>query len=93
MNTSLSSPLKGTENTSESTLERELRLFNELFSRMVDAFLNRVFDLRPEKAARRVRSLVILFFIAGFLISLRFYPLDLWTQHIRDIFLYVLNMG
>ncbi len=93
MNTSLSSPLKGTENTSESALERELRLFNELFSRMVDAFLNRVFDLRPEKAARRVRSLVILFFIAGFLISLRFYPLDLWTQHIRDIFLYVLNMG
>ena len=93
MNTSLSSPLRGTEGAPESTLQRELRLFNELFSRMVDAFLNRIFDLRPAKATRRLWVLIILFLITAFLISLRFYPLALWTQHIRDIFLYVLNMG
>lgn len=93
MNTSLSSPLKGAGGTSESTLRRELRLFGELFSRLLDSFLNRIFDLRPENAARRFWYLIILFFVAGFLISLRFYPLALWTQYIRDIFLYLLNMG
>src|SRR5918993_425941 len=28
---------------------------------------------------------------AVFLVSLRFYPLDLWTKYVRDIFLYYLN--
>lgn len=93
MNTSLSSPLKDAGGTSESILRRELRLFGELFSRLLDSFLNRIFDLRPEKAGRRFWYLIILFFVSGFLISLRFYPLSLWTQYIRDIFLYVLNMG
>lgn len=93
MNTSISSPLKGTERTTESTLQKELRLFDELFSRLIGSFLNRMFDLRPEAAAGRFRYLIILFFVSGFLISLRFYPLELWTQRIRDIFLYVLNMG
>jgi hypothetical protein len=93
MNTSISSPLKGTGGSSESTLQRELRLLNELFARLIDTFLNRVFDLRPEKAVRRLWILIALFFLMGFLISLRFYPLTLWTQHLRDIFLYVLNMG
>jgi hypothetical protein len=94
MTASISSPLKGTEGgASESTLRRELRLFDELFTRLVDTFLNRLFDLRPEKAVRRLWMLIALFFIIGFIISLRFYPLTLWTQHIRDIFLYVLNMG
>ncbi|HSL46703.1 MAG TPA: hypothetical protein VK897_24925 [Anaerolineales bacterium] len=90
--TTLSSPLGGTAPTRETTLQKEVRLFNELFSRLIDAFLNRVFDMRPEKAARRLWYLIILFFIAGFLISLRLYPLELWMYHIRDIFLYILNM-
>lgn len=78
-------------NTAESPLEKETQLFWELFSRLVNAFLNRIFDLRPEKAARRMWYLILLFFIAVFVISLRFYPLDLWTKYFRDIFLYYLN--
>ena len=50
-----------------------------------------MFDLRPAKAARRTRYLLILFLVSLFLISLKFYPLGLWTKFIQDIFLYSLN--
>ena len=66
--------------TSETPLQREQKLFWELFSRLIDAFLNRIFDLRPEKAARRRVYLILLFLISGFLIILRFYTLALWTK-------------
>jgi len=88
MNVSVSSTLGS---TSETTLQKELRLFRELFSRLTDAFLNRIFDLRPEFATARLWYLLILFFASGFIISLRLYPLNLWVQHIRDIFFYLLN--
>ncbi len=77
--------------TSETTLQKEQRLFRELFSRLIDAFLNRIFDLRPAKAARRMRYLFLLFFVIGFLISLRYYPLALWAKFVQDLFLYSLN--
>ena len=77
--------------TSETTLQKEQRLFSELLARLIDAFLNRIFDLRPAKAARRLRYLFILFFVIGFLISLRFYPLALWAKFAQDIFSYSLN--
>jgi hypothetical protein len=77
--------------TSETTLQKEQRLFGELLARLINAFLNRIFDLRPAKAARRLRYLFILFFVIGFLISLRFYPLALWAKFAQDIFWYSLN--
>src|SRR5687768_3430555 len=77
--------------TGETPLQKEQQLFRELFSRLINAFLNRIFDLRPEKAARRMRYLILIFIIAVFVVSLRFYPLDLWTKYVRDIFLYYLN--
>ena len=77
--------------TSETTLQKEQRLFGELLTRLLNAFLNRIFDLRPAKAARRLRYLLILFFVVGFLISLRFYPLALWAKFAQDIFSYSLN--
>ena len=58
--------------TSETPLQKETQLFQELFARLVNAVLNRIFDLRPEKAARRMRSLILLFMIAVFVVSLRF---------------------
>jgi len=79
------------ENTADTPLNKELQLFRELFSRLVDTFLNRIFDLRPEKAARRMWYLVLLFFVAVFAVSLRFYPLEMWTRYIRDIFSFFLN--
>src|SRR6266498_479294 len=75
----------------ESALQKEQYLFNELFSRLIDAFLNRIFDLRPQKAFRRMWYLLILLLVSGFLISLRTYPIILWAQHLQDIFLYLLN--
>lgn len=86
------SPSPPLETKTETTLQKEVRLSSELFSRLTDALLNRMFDLRPETAIRRLWYLLILFFIAGFLISLRIYPLSLWGQYIRDIFLYLFNL-
>ena len=77
--------------TTETPLQKETQLFGELFARLINALLNRIFDLRPEKAMRRIRYLLLLFVIAVFVVSLRFYPLDLWTKYLRDIFLYYLN--
>ena len=81
------------ENTSETPLEKETQLFQELFARLINAILNRIFDLRPEKAARRMWSLILLLIVALFVVSLRFYPFDLWTKYARDIFLYYLTPG
>ena len=83
-----STPLR---NTTETPLQKEQQLFGELFSRLIDAFLNRIFDLRPEKAARRMRYLILLLFVSVFLVSLRFYPLYLWTGYAQNIFSYFLN--
>ena len=89
MSVSVSSTPMG--NTGDTPLQKETQLFRELFSRLINALLNRIFDLRPEKAARRMRYLLLLFIIGVFVVSLRFYPLDLWTKYVRDIFLYYLN--
>ena len=77
--------------TTDTALGREMQLFREFSARLVDAFLNRIFDLSPKRAARRMWYLIILFFVSVFLVSLRFYPLDLWTRYIRDIFSFFLN--
>lgn len=76
---------------SETTLQREGSLFKELFLRLMNALLNRIFDLKPERAARRMSYLVILLLLSGFLFALRNYPLILWAQHIQEIFLYLFN--
>lgn len=77
--------------TAETPLQRERKLFRELFARLIDAFLNRIFDLRPEKAARRMRYLFLLFIVSVCIISLRFYSLELWSAEIRNVFLFFLN--
>ncbi|HXD10271.1 MAG TPA: hypothetical protein VN653_09425 [Anaerolineales bacterium] len=75
----------------ESPLQKEQRLFGELSNRLGNTLLNRVFDLRPDRAARRLRYLTILFFVSGFLISLRYYSIVLWAQQIQELFLYLFN--
>ncbi len=77
--------------TGETALQKEENLFKELFIRLGNAVLNSIFDLRPERAARRMQYLLILFFISGFLVTLRYYPPGLWTQRIQSIFLYLFN--
>ncbi len=90
MNASVS-PTLGTVN--ESGLKKELHLSGELLARLFDALLTRMFDLRPDKAIRRLWYLILLFVAAVFLISLVYYPLGWWTQRIRDVFSYFLQPG
>jgi len=80
-----------TVHSAETPLQKERRLFGELLNRLGNALLNRLFDLEPERSARRLRYLTVLFFISGFLITLRYYPLILWGQHLQDVFLYLLS--
>ncbi|HKY54471.1 MAG TPA: hypothetical protein VJM08_09205 [Anaerolineales bacterium] len=77
--------------TGESALQKESNLFRELFVRLGNALLNRIFDLKPESAARRLQNLTILLFLIWFLISLRYYPLALWAQYLQEAFLFVFN--
>jgi len=77
----------------ETALQKEQQTFGELFPRLRDAFLNRIFDLRPDRAARRLRYLIFLLLLTGFLITLtnENYALRLWARYTQDIFLYLLN--
>jgi len=75
----------------ESALQKERRLFRELLDHLINTALNSLFDLRPERAQRRMRNLVILLLLAGFLITLIYYPLRIWLGYIQDVLLYLLN--
>lgn len=75
----------------ENPLQKELLIFKELFERLINALLNWLFDLRPEKAVRRMQYLLILFLLTGALVTLYSYPLILWAQRLQEIFLYLLN--
>lgn len=70
----------------QTPLQRERQLFGELFARLRDALLNRLFDLSPARAARRRAYLIILFFLSGVVISLYYYPPAEWAAHIGNIF-------
>ncbi len=65
MSVSVSSTPTPLGKTAETPLQKEWQLFRELFSRLINALLNRIFDLRPEKAARRMRYLLLIFVIAS----------------------------
>ncbi len=65
--------------------------FNDTFWRLIDAFLNRLFDLRRRVARFRLVAIIILFLFSGFVISLFYYPLTIWLGHIQDIFNYLLS--
>ena len=79
--------------TPETPLQRERRLFRELSARLVDTIVSRIFDLRPEKAARRRGYFFIFFLLSGFLISLIYYPLPLWLGYLGNIFNSVLALN
>src|SRR5574339_513926 len=76
-----------------SPLSYQLQRFNVFFWRLIDAILNRLFDLRPKAARFRLRSLVFLFLFSGFVISLIYYPLTVWLDYIQDIFGYLLSQS
>ncbi len=75
----------------ETALQKERRLFREIFDRLINTLLNWIFDLRPERAQRRARNLVILFILSGAVICLIYYPLVTWGRYIQNLLLYLLN--
>lgn len=78
----------------ETALQKERRMFEELFARLIDALLNRIFDLRPEKARNRMSYFTFLFLISGFVVSMIVSPdhsLTQWIARARDFFLYLFN--
>lgn len=70
----------------ETTLQKEQRQFRENVARLRDAFLDRLFDLRPEKAISRARYLIVFFFLAMFFVSLIYYPPRNWVPYISDFY-------
>ncbi len=70
-------------------LRKEWHLVTENFVRLINAYLNMMFDLSPKAASGRFWAFVILFFISGFLLSLINYPLTLWLARVQDIFFYI----
>ena len=75
----------------ESAMQKEQRMFGELFDRLLNALLNRLFDLSPEQAARRMRYLIVLFLLVGVVLTLDSYPVGLWAQRLQEIFWYLFN--
>ncbi len=75
----------------ESALQKEWRLFKEGLLRLVNAYLNMMFDVSPKVASGRFWAFAILFFVSGFLLSLINYPLNLWVARVQDIFLFFFN--
>lgn len=76
--------------STENAIQKEQRLFGELFDRLINALLNRLFDLSPARAARRMSYIFVLFLLTGVLITLATYPLGLWVQRLQEIFQYLL---
>jgi hypothetical protein len=87
----MTTPASSSDSVSESTIQKERRLFREYIRRLRDSILNRLFDLRPEKAAGRRWYLIFLLLACGFLLTLRNYPLGLWVGYIQDIFSFLLR--
>jgi len=78
---------------SENTFENEAGTFQELFRRFVNALINQVFDLRPQRALQRMQYLIFLFVLSGFLITVthRDFSLRVWAGYLQSIFLYLFN--
>jgi hypothetical protein len=77
----------------ETNLQKEQKLFGELFRRLVNAVINNIFDLRPIRAVQRMQYLVFLFCLSILLITFTHqdYTLFNWAQHLRNLFLYIFN--
>jgi hypothetical protein len=72
-------------NSSSSYPGGEWQRFKDLMGQLVDVMLNSLFDLRPQMSSIRLILLISFFLLTGFLISLFYYPLNEWIEHIQDI--------
>ena len=77
----------------EANLLEERQLFWELFKRLINAVINGIFDLRPERAVQRMQYLVFLFVLTIFLVVLTHqdYSLSIWAVRLQSVFSYLFN--
>src|SRR5512142_3276298 len=77
----------------ETNLQKEQKLFGELFRRLVNAVINSIFDLRPIRAVQLMQYLLFLFVLWILLITLTHqdYTLSNWAQNLRNSFSYLFN--
>jgi hypothetical protein len=76
---------------SRSPLQYEFDLLVQNLRRLRDHFLNQTFDLTLQGAQRRLRSLVALFFLTGFITAIFTHPLPEWFDALRKVFSWLLN--
>lgn len=79
------------QNNAETALQREQRMFSELWSYFLDLVIGKIFDLNSERAARRSSMLFLMFFGLGILISLFYYPPGMWLEQLKNILYSVLS--
>jgi hypothetical protein len=70
----------------ETPLEKELGKLREQGTRVINAGINRLFDLKPKSAKWRMRAILFLLILVGFFIGLRPHPLDGWSRRIELVF-------
>ena len=77
----------------ETSVQEEQQLFWELFKRLINAVINGIFDLRPNRAMQRMQYLVFLFVLTILLVTLthRDYTLSLWAARLQTVFSYIFN--
>lgn len=74
-----------------SPLAQEVENLKKQIVRLRDCFLNHTFKLTLQGAERRMRTLILLFLVIGIIIGLRSHPLPEWTDHLRKLFIFLLN--
>jgi len=92
MNIPASSTLE-TPVPTETSLHKEWQIFQELCRRLVNAVINGIFDLRPQRAVQRAQYLVFLFILSILLITLTHqdYTLPIWATRLQRVFSYLFN--
>ncbi len=92
MNIPASSTLE-TPVPTETSLHKEWQIFQELFRRLVNAVINGIFDLRPQRAVQRAQYLIFLFILSILLITLTHqdYTLPIWATRLQRVFSYLFN--
>jgi hypothetical protein len=82
---------KVAKSSNDSLLTREWCAFQELSAILLSVLTNKIFDLHPKTALRRLLFLIFSFLMSGLLIPLIYYPFSIWLAHIQDIFGYLLS--
>jgi len=77
--------------TAKSPLAQEMENLKKQIVHLRDCILNQTFKLTLHGAERRMRLLILLFLVVGFIIGLRSHPLPEWTDHLRKIFIFLFN--